>query len=609
MTTRKIQLVAVFVFSLFLFVPAVRAEDSGEFATSIRSRYRVHESGETEVSHEVRLTNLNPLLFVSEYTMTIAGADIKNIRALDDVGTLPVVRSSTRNTTTVLVNLESRPQFGIGKTKTLTILYTSSDIASVVGSVLEVNVPGIRDATSLSSSQVTVETPTAYGQPTRVTPNPGSTEKTDGWTSFAFTDTKNEGISLIFGSFQLFSVQLSYTLTNSTDTPLRKSLTLIPDTSTQRVTIRTISPTPFRVTSDEDGNWLAEYELSPHRELRVNADLIVETFMNPTIPVTTGLPEKYLRAAPFWDVDDERIRSLAQSLKTPSAIFQYVATRLTYSFSRVTEPPQRRGALEALKNPSDAICTEFTDLFIALARAAGIPARELNGYAYSQNPTLRPLSLTKDILHAWPEYWNAEVGRWISVDPTWTNTTGGVDYFSKLDVNHIVFAIHGSSSTDPLPAGFFKSDEGSGKSVFVAPLTAKIARPEPRVILELSSPNELPSYRSSTVLLRVRNQGSQALYELPVSIKHRFRTVQNPPQSIPVILPGEEQVLAFTIKPSSWWNRDETPLTVTIGDTYETFTLTSSLRVNQTIVVGLLVLFAGATSIGAALRAWRLHIS
>jgi len=51
---------------------------------------------------------------------------------------------------------------------------------------------------------------------------------------------------------------------------------------------------------------------------------------------------------------------------------------------------------------------EFTDLFIALSRAAGIPAREINGFAYTDDIRLRPLDLVTDMLHAWPEYYDEE---------------------------------------------------------------------------------------------------------------------------------------------------------------------------------------------------------
>jgi hypothetical protein len=39
------------------------------------------------------------------------------------------------------------------------------------------------------------------------------------------------------------------------------------------------------------------------------------------------------------------------------------------------------------------------------------------------------------------------------VDPTWGNTTGGVDYFSVLDFDHFAFVIKGEDSTYPLAPG------------------------------------------------------------------------------------------------------------------------------------------------------------
>ena len=111
------------------------------------------------------------------------------------------------------------------------------------------------------------------------------------------------------------------------------------------------------------------------------------------------------------------------------------------------------GALSALNNPTSAVCLEFTDLFVALSRAAGIPAREIDGYAYTNNAHDRPLSLTEDVLHAWPEYYDFDKKAWIMVDPTWGNTTGGIDYFNALDFDHIAFVIKGENSGYPIPAG------------------------------------------------------------------------------------------------------------------------------------------------------------
>ena len=91
----------------------------------------------------------------------------------------------------------------------------------------------------------------------------------------------------------------------------------------------------------------------------------------------------YTAAKTYWQTGDDRILTLTRQLKTPRAIYDYVVHALTYDIDRVLQRKERAGALGALKNPSSAVCLEFTDLFIALARAAGIPAREVDGFAYT----------------------------------------------------------------------------------------------------------------------------------------------------------------------------------------------------------------------------------
>jgi len=59
-----------------------------------------------------------------------------------------------------------------------------------------------------------------------------------------------------------------------------------------------------------------------------------------------------------------------------------------------------------LDNTTNAVCLEYTDLFVTLARAAGIPSRSIEGFAYTKNSRLRPLSLVDDVLHAWVQYYD-----------------------------------------------------------------------------------------------------------------------------------------------------------------------------------------------------------
>lgn len=55
----------------------------------------------------------------------------------------------------------------------------------------------------------------------------------------------------------------------------------------------------------------------------------------------------------------------------------------------------------------EADCTEFSQLFVAMARSLGLPSRMVSGLAYSGDSFGG---------HAWVEVW---VGKWIELDPTW----------------------------------------------------------------------------------------------------------------------------------------------------------------------------------------------
>lgn len=97
----------------------------------------------------------------------------------------------------------------------------------------------------------------------------------------------------------------------------------------------------------------------------------------------------------------------------------------------------------------------------------GIPSRELNGYAFTRESNLTPLSISLrggDLLHSWAEFYDPNFG-WVQVDPTWGNTSKA-DYFTKMDTSHFVFVTKGLDSEYPYPAGTYKID-GTEKQVEV----------------------------------------------------------------------------------------------------------------------------------------------
>src|SRR3990167_5588710 len=262
---------------------------------------------------------------------------------------------------------------------------------------------------------------------------------------------------MAYGDYQVYRFNLRYQLENANLFPVRTEIALPPSTNYQNVSIDDILPKPTDVVVDRDGNWLAQFSLKSRERIEVNVLGNAQVYLNPKPQeVKSEDLSEYLKPTKYWQTNDPKIQRHAKELKTPEAIYNYTLKTLKYDFQRVKKGQVRLGALDALNKPDSAVCLEFSDLFIALSRAAGIPAREVNGFAYTANSSERPLSLIKDVLHAWPEYYDSKRRAWIMVDPTWGNTTNGVDYFKTLDFDHFAFVIRGVDSEYPIPAGGYK---------------------------------------------------------------------------------------------------------------------------------------------------------
>lgn len=443
----------------YLFIPLSQAVAAGEFTANYDVSYAIAPTGVTIVTQTVALENRQTNLYPKQYTILLDTLNVKNIIARDDGGTVTPAITQTDGKTEILLTF-NKQIVGLGKVTQFTLRYENLDIAAKNGSIWEVNIPGITDDPDLGSYNVTIQTPPTFGAISYLKPPPADGKR---WNRQQMT---SGGISAAYGNTQYAKLSLRYYLENPGVTTNTQEIALPPDTAFQQVSIDALNPKPEGIVKDTDGNWLARYSLAGGQKISIEATVSVTITLSSIERKETDVAA-YLRPQPYWESSDEAITTLAKTYTTPKAIYDYVVTALSYDYERVKTTPKRKGSLEALKTPKNSLCMEFTDLFIAIARAAGIPARELVGYAHTTNAKLRPLSLVTDVLHAWPEYYDRDRGIWIPIDPTWGNTTGGVDYFSILDFNHIVFAIHGTSSTVPLPAGFYRENRKEGKDVTV----------------------------------------------------------------------------------------------------------------------------------------------
>ncbi|MCR4305936.1 MAG: transglutaminase-like domain-containing protein, partial [Candidatus Daviesbacteria bacterium] len=408
--------------------------------------------------------------------------------------------------------------------------FKSKDFAEKVGKVWEVRVPKISSSASLESYNLTLAVPRSFGPPSLISPTPKTQTTSESKLFFTFDKKmlESSGVSANFGTHQLFDFDLSYHLQNNNLTSALTNIALPPDTAYQDVIYQRIEPKPINVTIDNDGNYLAWYRLNRGQKIDVqvigSAKLYTSSKVkNPSLDM--ALRKKYTESNKYWEKDNPQIvaklaeitdSSEADSTDKARLIFQFVVDFLKYDSGRLEDNIERLGAVTALNNPESAVCMEFTDLFIALSRAAGIPSRELNGFAYTLNTSLRPLSLTRDILHAWPEYWDERRG-WVMVDPTWGNTTGGVDYFSKLDLNHFVFVTKGSSSMEPVPAGSYKYLNQDSKDVKVA-LSEIDFLGKPQIDVRIEASDTLLAGFPGSITVRVTNSGNALFPSAPLVI-------------------------------------------------------------------------------------------
>lgn len=446
------------------FVTPVFAQSN--FTTDYNVTYNVLENALTHVTFDVTLTNKTSQYYASSYNLQVGFKDIKNVLASDsDEKISPVIKKNDNGSDIELIF--NKKSVGLNEKLLFTISFDTKDIAQREGKVWNINIPGLKKQREYDSFDVSVIFPKSLGSPSYVKPDIGTLKENT--IKFTKEDLQKSGISIAFGDEEIYDFELSYHLKNPNLFPIKTEIALPPNTNYQDVEISGISPKPSNVTKDIDGNWLAQYVLKPSHSQEVTAKGKVKILLHPLKKIASKEElSLYLKEKPFWQINNKEIKNLAKELKTPYEIYKYVVNNLTYDFERVQNNLPRRGALEVLKNPKSAVCLEFTDLFIAIARAAGIPAREVNGFAFTENSKERPLSLVKDVLHAWPEYYDTDINTWVMVDPTWENTTGGVDHFHTLDFNHFAFVIKGENSTYPIPAGGYKfSDNESSKDIKV----------------------------------------------------------------------------------------------------------------------------------------------
>ena len=139
----------------------------------------------------------------------------------------------------------------------------------------------------------------------------------------------------------------------------------------------------------------------------------------PTLPIQ-DVESEFLGASAYIQTDAPAIRAKTEEILDGEVNSWRAAEKLCeWVHTAITDKKMSGGfgsSLTVLETLSGD-CTEHTVLFIALARAAGIPARICSGITFAKDAFY---------YHFWPEVY---VGSWIQMDPTFGQTIA--------DANHI----------------------------------------------------------------------------------------------------------------------------------------------------------------------------
>ena len=126
------------------------------------------------------------------------------------------------------------------------------------------------------------------------------------------------------------------------------------------------------------------------------------------LPVKDPAFAEYLKATPDFAVENQQVKDQAREIAGQDRDAWSVARKLADWTHKNLEWKHvvNADAAQTLAT-READCSEFSALFVAMARSLGLPARMVIGLAYSGSSFGG---------HAWVEVW---AGKWIELDPTW----------------------------------------------------------------------------------------------------------------------------------------------------------------------------------------------
>lgn len=551
----------------YIFIlPQLSSAFAADYSVSYDITYTIHTDGSTTVDYHIDLTNLTNNVYADSQSLTVTQTDLSNISVIgeDDIAQSFSVNKST--SATELTTTFSAPAIGTNSVDDWNISYTTNQVAIKQGHVWNILVPGFGDKQSLNISDIHIHiiAPSSFGSISYSSPIPSSVQTQSNQTDYSFTSDQinTSGINMTLGGSETYSFSFNYPISNTSSSTQLYTIAVPFDSATQQITFTTLTPKPEHFSIDNDGNYILSYSLSAHMSgtIAVSGLATVEgTYsllsQKKTQPVYLSAQQQsaFTSGGKYWQTTNPTIQKLAASLTKADttniakaqSIYTYLVQNFTYNRNALYDKNrQRKGALYAIEHPTDVICQEYVDAFVALARSAGVPAVFDAGYGSTISPfTILP----PNVLHAWAQFYDPNYG-WVPVDPTW-GSTSGLNFFGNIGTSHFAIAQYGYSSDTPELVQAFVATGNQDNNIQFSPSEKNI---QPQAAIEQISPSNvhINAGISDSVSITLQNTGNQVLYLHQASFDINNTTFSNN-QTKDYVFPTMQTTLLFSIQEGS----------------------------------------------------------
>src|SRR3989344_1842824 len=217
--------------------------------------FTLNESHDIDTKLTITLMNLRPDLYINEFSLTFptsffsSSFEVKDEQGNDIPYTISPYKSTTKVTFTF-----NEPVSGKFSENRILLSYKHKGLHSFHNDASEVILPLVLPKENIQINATLV----------------GFGLEMDSFLSKTTGRLSVRTIYALFGDSQGYDVNLRYHLRNNGITDAAQSITLPPDTLYQKTVIKSLDPEPDRVSIDEDGNYLAFYEVKRKQEKAIN---------------------------------------------------------------------------------------------------------------------------------------------------------------------------------------------------------------------------------------------------------------------------------------------------------------------------------------------------